>query len=148
MPPVALPDSVSICEVGLRDGLQSLQTVMPTPAKCEWVRRAWEAGLREIEVGSFVPPKLLPQMADTAEVVAYALTLPGLSVTALVPNLKGAQRARECGVHQIVLPISASLMHSQANLRRTPDEAIDELRADGARRKWGAGPLAPRIRRS
>jgi len=142
MPPAAsLPHSVSICEVGLRDGLQSLQTVMPTAAKREWVRRAYEAGLREIEVGSFVPPKLLPQMADTADIVAYALTLPDLAVTTLVPNLKGAQRARECGVHQIVLPISASLMHSQANVRKTPDEMIDELRRIVADRNAAGSPM-------
>ena len=124
-----LPSHIVIREVGLRDGLQSLQTIMPTEAKCAWIHDAHAAGLHEIEVGSFVPPRLLPQMADTVEVVAYAKTLPGLQVTALVPNVKGALRAFEAGVDHIVLPISASLKHSLANVRRTPLEMMDELRA-------------------
>ena len=82
-------------EVGLRDGLQSLARTMPTAQKLEWLRGSYDAGLREIEVGSFVPPRLLPQLADTAEVVAFAKSLPGLTVSVLVPNLKGAERAIE-----------------------------------------------------
>ena len=78
---------------GLRDGLQSIARVLPTEHKLEWIRDAYAAGQREIEVGSFVPARLLPQLADTAELVAYAKTLPGLVASVLVPNLKGAQRA-------------------------------------------------------
>jgi hydroxymethylglutaryl-CoA lyase len=117
---------VHICEVGLRDGLQSIAQVMPTEYKQRWIAAAVDAGLREIEVASFVPPKLLPQMADAAEVVAYALTLPGLKVVALAPNLKGALRAMECGAHRIVLPISVSRAHSLSNVRKSPEEAIAE----------------------
>src|SRR5438132_8383588 len=91
----SLPAQVVIREVGVRDGLQSIATIMPTEVKKQWIRRAYDAGLREIEVGSFVPPTLLPQMADSAEVVAYAKTLPGLVVSALVPNLIGARRAMD-----------------------------------------------------
>jgi hydroxymethylglutaryl-CoA lyase len=123
----SLPSAAVIREVGLRDGLQSISTILPTAVKCEWIRLAHAAGLTEIEVGSFVPPKLLPQMADTAEVAAFAKTLPGLSVTALVPNAVGAQRAMDAGVDHIVLPISASTAHSQANVRRSPEEMIDVL---------------------
>jgi hydroxymethylglutaryl-CoA lyase len=118
---------VILREVGLRDGLQILARTMPTEHKLQWLRAAHEAGLRELEVGSFVPPKLLPQLADTAEVIAHALTLSGLTVSVLVPNLKGAERAIASGAHAMLLPLSASHAHSVANLRKTPDEALDEL---------------------
>jgi hydroxymethylglutaryl-CoA lyase len=87
------PARVVVREVGLRDGLQSIRTVLATERKIEWIRGAHDAGQREIEVGSFVPAHLLPQLADTAELVAFAKTLPGLVVSVLVPNLKGAERA-------------------------------------------------------
>ena len=122
-----VPDPVVIREVGLRDGLQSISRTLPTELKLEWVRRAFDAGQREIEVGSFVPPRLLPQLADTAGVVAFARTLPGLCVSVLVPNLKGAERALETGADAMLLPLSASHAHSLANLRRTPDEAVAEI---------------------
>lgn len=127
-------DAVVIREVGLRDGLQSLARTLPTAHKRAWLRAAHAAGLREAEVGSFVPPKLLPQLADTAEVVAAGLALPGLEVTVLVPNLKGAERAFASGAHGLLLPLSASHAHSLANLRRTPDEALRELAAIRAAR--------------
>lgn len=114
-------------EVGLRDGLQILARTMPTAHKLQWLRGAYDAGLREMELGSFVPPKLMPQLADTAEVVRHALGLPGLTVSVLVPNLKGAERAIEAGAHAMLLPLSASRAHSLANLRKTPDEAVDEI---------------------
>ena len=123
------PDRVSLREVGLRDGLQSIARTLPTVQKIEWIREAYEAGVREIEVGSFVPPKLLPQLADTAELVAYAKTLPGLVVSVLVPNLKGAERAMDSGADWMLLPLSASHAHSLANLRKTPDEVVAEIAA-------------------
>jgi hydroxymethylglutaryl-CoA lyase len=122
-----LPRHVVIREVGLRDGLQSISTTLPTQHKCEWIRNAFDAGLREIEVGSFVPARLLPQLADTAELVAFAKTLPGLFVSVLVPNLKGAERAIESGADLMLVPLSASDAHSRANVRKTPDEMVDEL---------------------
>jgi hydroxymethylglutaryl-CoA lyase len=118
---------VALREVGLRDGLQILPRTLPTARKLQWLRGAYDAGLRELEVGSFVPPKLMPQLADTAELVACGLTLPGLTVSVLVPNLKGAERAIDSGAHAMLLPLSASHAHSIANLRKTPDEAIDEI---------------------
>lgn len=123
------PQRVSLREVGLRDGLQSMARTLPTAQKIEWIREAYEAGLREIEVGSFVPPKLLPQLADTAELVAFAKTLPGLVVSVLVPNLKGAERAMDSGADWMLLPLSASHAHSLANLRKTPDEVVAEIGA-------------------
>jgi hydroxymethylglutaryl-CoA lyase len=122
-----LPTRATVREVGLRDGLQSIATVLPTERKFEWLRDAVAAGQREIEVGSFVPPRLLPQMADTAEVLAYAKTLPGLVASVLVPNLKGAERALEGDADLMILPLSASHAHSLANLRKTPDEVVAEL---------------------
>lgn len=122
-----LPQRVSIREVGLRDGLQSIAAVMPTAHKLQWIQQAYDAGQREIEVGSFVPARLLPQLADTAELVAFAKTLPGLTASVLVPNLKGAERAIESGAQLMLLPISASHAHSLANLRKTPDEVVAEI---------------------
>ena len=118
---------VVIREVGLRDGLQSIARVLPSEQKIEWIRDAWAAGQREIEVGSFVPPRLLPQLADTAELVAFAKTLPGLFTSVLVPNLKGAERAIESGADLMLVPLSASHAHSLANLRKPPDEVVQEI---------------------
>ncbi|WP_175696209.1 hydroxymethylglutaryl-CoA lyase [Burkholderia ambifaria] len=123
----SFPTHVVIREVGLRDGLQSIQAVLPSARKLEWIAGAYAAGQREIEVGSFVPARLLPQLADTAELVAYAKTLPGLAVSVLVPNLKGAQRALETGADLLLVPLSASREHSLANLRKTPDEVVAEV---------------------
>ena len=123
------PQHITLREVGLRDGLQSIARVLPTAQKLEWIRDAHAAGLREIEVGSFVPPKLLPQLADTAELVAYAKTLPSLVVSVLVPNLKGAERAMDSGADWMLLPLSASQAHSRANLRKSPDDVVAEIGA-------------------
>ncbi|MEJ5992001.1 hydroxymethylglutaryl-CoA lyase [Ramlibacter sp. PS3R-8] len=124
-----MPPEVLISEVGPRDGLQSVQATMPTAAKLRWIDALHAAGLREIEVASFVPAKLLPQMADAAEVVRHALSLPGWTVMALVPNRKGAEAALRAGVQKLTLPVSASQAHSLANVRKTPLEMLDEVRA-------------------
>ena len=121
------PARVSVREVGLRDGLQSIATVMPTVHKREWIRREYEAGVREIEVGSFVPARLLPQLADTAELLAFARQFAELKASVLVPNLKGAERAVEGGADLLIVPLSASHAHSLANLRKTPDEVVAEV---------------------
>jgi hydroxymethylglutaryl-CoA lyase len=126
MPPA--PPEVLISEVGPRDGLQSVARTMPTAAKCAWIDALQAAGLREIEVASFVPARLLPQMADAAEVVRHALTKPGLTVMALVPNLRGAEAALAAGVHKLTVPVSASEAHSMANVRRTRADMVDEVR--------------------
>ena len=120
---------VLISEVGPRDGLQSVAAVMPTAAKLAWIDALHAAGLREIEVGSFVPARLLPQMADVAEVVRHALTRPGWTVMALVPNTRGAEAALAAGVHKLTLPVSASQAHSLANVRKTREQMVDEVRA-------------------
>jgi hydroxymethylglutaryl-CoA lyase len=118
---------IVVREVGLRDGLQSIARTLPTAQKLEWLRVAHAAGLREIEVGSFVPARLLPQLADTAALVDAARALPGLVTSVLVPNLKGAQAAIDSGADLMLLPLSASHAHSLANLRKTPDEVVAEI---------------------
>ena len=120
--------TVLISEVGPRDGLQSVQSTMPTAHKLAWIDALFHAGLREIEVGSFVPAKRLPQMADIADVVRHALTKPGLTVMCLVPNLQGAHAAMSQGVHKITLPVSASQAHSLANVRETRAQMVQEVR--------------------
>lgn len=119
---------VQICEVGPRDGLQNAKQLMPTETKKAWISALAAAGLNEIEVGSFVPPKLIPAMADTGEVVKHALTIPGVKVVALAPNVKGFERARDAGAHKITFPVSASHQHSVANVRMTPDQMVEEVR--------------------
>ena len=123
------PTDVLISEVGLRDGLQSVRQVMATAAKCAWLDALVAAGLREIEVGSFVPAARLPQLADTAEVVRHALRHAGVTVMALVPNQVGARAALAAGVHKLTMPVSASLAHSLANVRRTPAQMLQEVQA-------------------
>jgi hydroxymethylglutaryl-CoA lyase len=119
---------VHICEVGPRDGLQNAKHLMPTEAKKAWIAALAAAGLREIEVGSFVPPKLIPAMADTAQIVAFSRSIPGLQVVALAPNLKGFQRALEAGAHKVTFPVSASRAHSESNVRMTPEQMVEEVR--------------------
>jgi hydroxymethylglutaryl-CoA lyase len=133
---------VLISEVGPRDGLQSVAAVMPTEHKKRWISALHAAGLREIEVTSFVPARLMPQLADAAEIVAHALSLPGLTVAALVPNLKGAQAALTAGAHKITIPCSASEAHSRANVRKTREEMVAQVREIAALRR----DIAPQVR--
>lgn len=118
---------ILVSEVGPRDGLQSIKTVLPTEAKKAWIAAEAAAGVREIEVGSFVPPSLLPQMADTAEIVAFARSIAGLNVVALIPNAKGAARAVEAGVHGMSIPFSMSETHSLRNVRKDHPAMLAEI---------------------
>jgi hydroxymethylglutaryl-CoA lyase len=122
-----MSDSVLISEVGPRDGLQSIQTVMETQHKLNWIRALAASGLAEIEVGSFVPPKLLPQMADAAIVVEQARKILNAKVMALVPNLHGARAAYTAGAQRITIPVSASEAHSLANVRKTRKDMVAEV---------------------
>ena len=119
---------VLVSEVGPRDGLQSIKSVVPLEVKKAWIAREAAAGVREIEVGSFVPAKLLPQLADTADVVAFAKSIEGLQVAVLVPNAKGAEAAIAAGADKLTLPLSVSETHSLANLRRTHEQVLEEAR--------------------
>jgi hydroxymethylglutaryl-CoA lyase len=127
---ISMPQEIDVLvsEVGPRDGLQSIKRTMPTEAKLLWIEALAASGLREIEVGSFVSPRLLPQMADCALLVKEANKLEGLTVLALVPNLKGAEHAIEAGTRKLTMPISASRSHGLKNIGKTPKEAIEEVR--------------------
>jgi hydroxymethylglutaryl-CoA lyase len=124
-----MPAKILVSEVGPRDGLQSVASIMPTAAKLAWIAAEAAAGVREIEVGSFVPATLLPQLADTGEVVREARRIPGLTVAVLVPNLRGAEAAVAAGAHKITLPLSVSETHSLRNLRKTHIQVIAEAHA-------------------
>jgi len=134
---------VLISEVGPRDGLQSLKAIMPTEDKFRWIDALAAAGIREIEAASFVPANRLPQMADAADVVGYAKQKAGLTVVALVPNVKGALAAIRAGADTLTVPVSASHAHSLANVRRTPQAMVEEVRAiANARRDTAQGDRA------
>ena len=118
---------VCVSEVGTRDGLQNIDSIMATDAKKAWIAAEAAAGVPEIEVGSFVPARLLPQLADTAELVDFATTVPNLSVAVLAPNLHGARAALASGAHRISVPLSVSETHSLANVRKTHAQMFDEI---------------------
>ncbi|MEM8813552.1 MAG: hydroxymethylglutaryl-CoA lyase [Pseudomonadota bacterium] len=120
------PD-VLISEVGPRDGLQMAGSIMPTADKKRWIGALHASGLREIEVCSFVPPKVVPAMVDAAEITRYALTLPDLDVAVLAPNFRGAESAIALGVHKVTVPVSVSASHNRANVNRTPQESVAEV---------------------
>ncbi|MFN2098531.1 hydroxymethylglutaryl-CoA lyase [Altererythrobacter sp. MF3-039] len=123
---------ILISEVGPRDGLQSIDRIMPLEAKKRWIAAEAAAGVSEIEVGSFVPPALLPQMADTAELVEFANTIEGLTVVTLVPNAKGMQRAADAGVQSVSIPFSMSETHSVKNVRKDHPAMLEEIAAAAA----------------
>lgn len=119
---------ILISEVGPRDGLQNIKQIMPTEAKKRWIKALADAGVTEIEVGSFVPAKILPQLADTAEIVAYARTIPDLEIAVLVPNVKGAENAIKAGAHKITIPLSVSETHSLKNVNRTHAQMLEAVK--------------------
>lgn len=119
---------VYVREMGLRDGLQNLSTYVPAEAKLAWIRAENAAGVHEIEVTSFVPPKLIPQFADAEEVVKASMQMPGLQVVTLVPNLKGAERAFAFGVHKIDFVVSVSRTHNLKNVRREREESLEDFK--------------------
>lgn len=121
-------DHVRICEVGLRDGLQMVKTILSAEQKLEWCRRMVAAGCTEIEVTSFVPPRIVPQFADSDEVARGALAIEGLHASALVPNLKGAQRAFDAGLQKVHYVLSASNEHNLKNVRRSTAESVEDFR--------------------
>ncbi|MBV9814727.1 MAG: hydroxymethylglutaryl-CoA lyase, partial [Alphaproteobacteria bacterium] len=123
-----MSERACVREVGLRDGLQSIAEILPTEQKLAWLDAEYAAGVREIEVTSFVPPKLLPQLADAEAVVRHALSLPGLTVSTLIPNLKGAERGLALGVHEMNFVLSVSEGHNRSNVRRSTAESVEDFR--------------------
>jgi len=120
---------IEISEVGPRDGLQSIAPVMGTEDKKRWISALAAAGMPEVEVGSFVPASLLPQLADTAELVTHARNIEGLAVAVLVPNLRGAQDALRVLPHKMTVPLSVSETHSMKNLRKNHQQVLEDVRA-------------------
>ena len=119
---------VLVSEVGPRDGLQNIKRIMPTEAKLKWIKSLAASGLQEIEVGSFVSHNLLPQMADCATLVRETKKIGKVTILALVPNLKGAEKAIAAGARKLTMPPSASRAHSFNNIGKTPEEAIEDVR--------------------
>ncbi len=120
---------ITLREVGLRDGLQIHPTFMPTADKLAWIAAEAAAGMSEIEVTSYVPPKLIPQFADAEEVTLGALKVPKLIVAALIPNMRGAQRGIELGVHKLNFVMSVSETHNMKNVRRPPEDSVTDFKA-------------------
>ncbi len=142
-----MTETAWICEVGPRDGLQMARSIMPTAVKSRWIEALVRAGIGEIEVGSFVPPRLIPQMADTGDVVRAAAHLPGLTVVALAPNVRGALLAAEAGAHRVTVPVSVSEGHSRANTNKGTFDQVTEVgrmvAALRERAEAGGGPRIP-----
>ena len=119
-----LPKKIRICEVGLRDGLQNEKRMFTTEEKLELLDGMGKAGFSVIEVGSFMSPKAVPQMANTDEVYEKLEKVPGVEYRALIANLRGVERAIACGCKKVKLNVSASRAHNLANLNRTPEESV------------------------
>jgi hydroxymethylglutaryl-CoA lyase len=120
------PD-VIVREVGLRDGLQLVKTFVPTETKLAWARAVAAAGVPEIEITNFVPPKVIAQFADAAEVARAALSIPGPKIVALAPNRKGAENMLNAGVRNVNFVLSVSEEHNLANVRKTVDQSFAEF---------------------
>ena len=120
---------VIVRDVGPRDGLQLVKTVVPTADKLAWIDADIAAGVPEVEVGSFVPPHVIAQFADAVEVASAASDLTDGAATALTPNLKGAQIGFKTGIGKINYVMSVSESHNQQNVRRTREESLDGFRA-------------------
>jgi hydroxymethylglutaryl-CoA lyase len=119
-----LPSKVTICEVGLRDGLQNETRILQTSEKLELVNELIVAGFKVIELGSFMSPKAVPQMADTDELFLHLNQIDGVELRALIANKKGVERAINCGCSKVKLNVSASRGHNLANLNKTPEESV------------------------
>ena len=129
-------------EVGPRDGIQMAKRFLPTELKLEWCRRAAAAGIGEVEVTSFVPAKVVPQFADADDVARGTVAMGGFVASALVPNLRGAERALELGVPRVNYVLSASEAHNLANVRRSTDESVADFARIVAARGAHQGPRA------
>ena len=119
-----LPKAVRLCEVGLRDGLQNEKIILSTEDKLDMLKGLIDAGFGVIEVGSFMHPKAVPQMADTDELFKRIGEVPGVELRGLIPNLRGAQRAIDCGCKKAKLNVSASRQHNLKNLNMTPEQSV------------------------
>ncbi|MCK9217954.1 MAG: hydroxymethylglutaryl-CoA lyase [Firmicutes bacterium] len=119
-----LPEKVTICEVGLRDGLQNEKKILNTEEKLELANKLIDAGFKVIELGSFMNPKAVPQMADTDELFKKLGEVSGVEMRALIANIKGVERAAICGCRKVKINVSASRLHNLSNLNKTPEESV------------------------
>lgn len=127
-----VPPSVTLVEVGPRDGFQLVGRLIPTEIKLRVVRALYDAGVRDMEVTSFVSPKAVPQFADAEDVAREALRLPGLRASALVPNLRGLERALAAGIRSVTAVIGATDAFNSANVRMTVGQSLEQLAAIAA----------------
>jgi hydroxymethylglutaryl-CoA lyase len=121
-------EAVHIVEVGPRDGLQNVRDYIETERKISLIRLLAGCGLKEIEAGSFVHPKAIPQFRDMSDVIRGVLDLEGVKLSALVPNLKGAQNALRSGIEKLIFVFSVSRSHNLNNVKLTPEESFEELK--------------------
>lgn len=140
MSPLTPPAHVDLVEVAPRDGFQSIRDPLPTADKIRCIQALIDAGLTRLEIGSFVSPRAIPQMADIGEIVAHFAERPGMRLAALVPNLKGAQLALASGVRELVFVVSVSESHNRSNVRQGVADSLanlaniaETLRGQGAR---------------
>jgi len=138
-----VPPAVTIVEVGPRDGFQLVGRVVPTATRLRVIRSLYDAGVRDMEVTSFVSPKAVPQFADADEVAREALRLPGLRTSALIPNLRGLERAVAAGIRSVTMVIGATDAFNSANVRMTVAESLDQLAGIARAAAWaGRGGVA------
>lgn len=125
----SLPKFINICEVGPRDGFQNEKVNLSLEQKIELIEQSVDAGAKIIEIGSFVSPKAVPQMADTDQVAKRIKRIDGVEYRALIFNLRGLQRAEAVGVEKAKLTVSASRSHCLRNMNKTPEEAVASFAA-------------------
>src|SRR6476661_321604 len=121
-------ETAQVREVGPRDGIQMVKTILSTEQKLTWIAHEAAAGVRHFEATSFVPPHIIAQFADAKDVARGALAIDGIEAAALVPNLKGAQLAFDAGCKKVNYVLSASEAHNMSNVRRTTAESIADFR--------------------
>jgi hydroxymethylglutaryl-CoA lyase len=126
---MATQKSMTIVEVGPRDGFQSIEKLIPTDKKIEMIDRLYDAGIRRMEATAFVSQQAVPQLADAAEILRHAMRRPGLDVQVLIPSLKQAERALHAGAEHVAFVLSVSQKHNQSNVRRSPMDSVEDYRA-------------------
>jgi len=122
-------EKVKITEVGPRDGLQNIQAFVPTDKKILFIKKLASCGFKEIQIGSFVAPRAIPQFKDIKEVVSKVRSLRGVALSAMVPNERGVKEAIACGIKNIIFFFSVSREHNCRNVEQTPQESIKELQS-------------------
>ncbi|SDK99535.1 hydroxymethylglutaryl-CoA lyase [Modicisalibacter muralis] len=140
MIPLNPPTHVDIVEVAPRDGFQSIRAPLPTADKIRCIQALIDAGVTRLEIGSFVSPRAIPQMADIGEIVRHFIgRCPDMRFSALVPNLKGAELALASGIRELVFVVSVSQSHNQSNVRQSVAESLSNLKTIAERLRERGG---------